>query len=158
MKASCITTISSVSGNLLKIVTVSDFLFNLFLKPLTSEIVHLWITLRAEISQSTSKTDPIGFAWQGSGSGVLPKWFLWEDARSFAHVWWSMPADPRRTCHWPRISSTGSTSGIACLRRRESYREGAIVGERGLRMCERNNSADTKNSAERGEEVLQVPE
>ena len=48
------------------------------------------------------------------------------------------------------MSNGGSTSVIAYVRRgrKKNCREMAVDGERGVRLCERNNSADTKVSEE----------
>ena len=48
------------------------------------------------------------------------------------------------------ISNGGSTSGITCLRRRKVTAQQQLQVKRGVRICERNNSADTKVSEEGG--------
>jgi len=56
-----------------------------------------------------------------------------------------------------RISVSDSASVITYLIRHKNCCTTA-AGETGVRVCKRNNSADTKVSAEGGQEVLQVPE
>jgi len=57
------------------------------------------------------------------------------------------------------ISDGGSTSGVTNSRRgKKLLHNSNFSQERGVRLCERNNSADPKVNAEGGEEVLQVPE
>ncbi|GAB0195028.1 acid sphingomyelinase-like phosphodiesterase 3b [Grus japonensis] len=48
------------------------------------------------------------------------------------------------------ISDGGSTSGITELRRGEKTHQEQLQPERGVKICGRNNSADTKVSAEGG--------
>jgi len=49
------------------------------------------------------------------------------------------------------ISDSGSASGITYLRKgKKKNLQGNSSGKRGVRLCERNNSADTKVSAEGG--------
>ncbi|GAB0183154.1 hypothetical protein GRJ2_000780700 [Grus japonensis] len=55
------------------------------------------------------------------------------------------------------ISDGGSASGITELRRRNKKPTKGICSQRGVRICERNNSAPRSVQTE-GEEVLQAPE
>ncbi|GAB0188687.1 hypothetical protein GRJ2_001334000 [Grus japonensis] len=48
------------------------------------------------------------------------------------------------------ISDGGSASGVTELRREEKIHQNHLQPERGVRRCERNNSADTQVSAEGG--------
>jgi len=48
------------------------------------------------------------------------------------------------------ISDSGRASRIAYLRRKKKVCDGHLQLERGVRICERNNSADTKVSEEGG--------
>jgi len=48
------------------------------------------------------------------------------------------------------ISDSGSTSGITHERRKNNLCRGILQQERGVRICESNNSADTKVSEEAG--------
>ncbi|GAB0183352.1 acid sphingomyelinase-like phosphodiesterase 3b [Grus japonensis] len=48
------------------------------------------------------------------------------------------------------ISDSGSTSGITSLRREKRKKQQFLQPERGVRRCERHNSADSKVSEEGG--------
>lgn len=58
-----------------------------------------------------------------------------------------------------RINNSGSTSVIKYLRSGKNfYATAAIVEEKGVRICDRNNSADTRSVNREGETVPQAPE
>ncbi|OPJ83773.1 hypothetical protein AV530_006604 [Patagioenas fasciata monilis] len=71
-----------------------------------------------------------------------------------------MPADSKMDSLLAKTepnSDSGSTSVITYLRKGNKLLY-SISQKRGARMCERNNSTDTKVREEGGQEVFQAPE
>ncbi|GAB0185559.1 hypothetical protein GRJ2_001021200 [Grus japonensis] len=62
-------------------------------------------------------------------------------------------AKPIRDKGWQRLWDNRGKKGKKPVQQKEQ-----LQPERGVRICERNNSADTKASAEGGQEVLQALE